>query len=70
MKKIGIVIILIGLGITVFSTIRYFTDRKAMAKEKTEITGDNPLHFTFSPVSGIAIMGIGGIIFWQTYNPR
>lgn len=70
MKKVGIFIILLGLGITIFTTISYFVNRKINVKEKIEITITKPLHFTFSPISGIAIMGIGGIVFWQTYNPQ
>jgi uncharacterized membrane protein YidH (DUF202 family) len=70
MRKIGIVIILLGLGITIFSTIKYLSNRSAVEKEKIEITSNKPFHFTFSPISGLAIMGIGGIVFWQTYNPQ
>jgi ABC-type uncharacterized transport system permease subunit len=70
MKKVGVVIILLGLGITIFTTISYFARRKVIEKVKMEITMNKPFHFTFSPISGIAIMGIGGIIFWQTYNPQ
>ena len=70
MKKIGVVIILLGLGITIFTTISYFTSRKLIESEKVEITMNKPFHFTFSPISGIALMGIGGILFWQTYNPQ
>jgi ABC-type uncharacterized transport system permease subunit len=70
MKKIGIVIILLGLGITVFSTIKFFANRKVTEKEKIEITSNKPIHFTLSPITGMAIMGIGGIVFWQTYNPQ
>lgn len=70
MKKIGVVIILLGLGITIFTTVKYFANRKVIDKQKIEITITKPFHFTFSPISGIAIMGIGGIVFWQTYNPQ
>ena len=70
MKKVGVVIILLGLGITIFTTISYFSNRKIIENKKIEITMNKPFHFTFSPISGIAIMGIGGIVFWQTYNPQ
>ncbi len=68
MRKIGGTIILLGLGITIYSAVKYFASRNVIDQDKTEITSNKPLHFTLSPVSGIAIMGIGGIIFWQTYN--
>ena len=70
MKKIGIIIFLLGLILTVSATITYFTKEKAVTLEKVEIPRKAEHHFKISPVTGIAIMGIGGIIFWQTFNDR
>jgi uncharacterized membrane protein YidH (DUF202 family) len=68
MKKIGIFIILLGIGITVFTTVSFFSTDKDTKVGKVGPTLNLPFHFTLSPVAGIAIMGIGGIVFWQTYN--
>jgi ABC-type uncharacterized transport system permease subunit len=70
MKKIGVIIILLGLGITAFTTISYFSKKKEVELPKTETSGNKSLHLILSPITGIAIMGIGGIVFWQTYNPQ
>jgi hypothetical protein len=70
MKKLGIAIFLIGLALTVFTTITFFTKEKVVNLGKVEITRETKHHLDISPVFGIAIMGIGGIIFWQTYNPQ
>jgi hypothetical protein len=70
MKKIGIVIFVLGLVLTVISTITFFTDEKAVNLGKVEIAGEKEYLFNISPVVGIAIMGIGGIVFWQTYNTQ
>ena len=70
MKKIGVIIILLGLGITIFSTISYFSKKRIAEPEKAEISNAKFLHVTLSPITGIAIIGIGGIVFWQTYNPQ
>jgi uncharacterized membrane protein YidH (DUF202 family) len=68
MKKIGIFIILLGIGITVFTTISFFSTDKDIKLGKLGPILNLPFHFALSPVAGLAIMGIGGIVFWQTYN--
>jgi len=70
MKKISIVVILVGLALTIFTTVTYFTKEKVVDLGKIEISRDKPHSFNWSPVVGIAIMGIGGILFWQTYNEQ
>ena len=65
MKKVGIIIIVIGLALTIFTAITYFTKEKIVDIGKIEITADKPHHFSWSPLIGIAVMGIGGVIFWQ-----
>ena len=68
MRKIGAFIVLLGLGITIFTTFAFFNKEKAADTKKTEIIRIKAFHLTLSPITGIAIMGIGGIVFWQTYN--
>jgi len=71
MKKVGIIIFLLGLTLTVYTSILYFTKEKVVQIEKDEISNDKPNRTKWStPVTGIAIMGIGGILFWQTYNEQ
>jgi len=66
MKKIGIIILLLGLGLTLFTTITYFTKEKVVDVGKVEITRKKPHHLNWSPFIGIAVMGIGGVVLWQT----
>jgi hypothetical protein len=66
MKKIGIFIILLGLALTVFTAITFFTREKVVDFGKVEITRDKPHRLNWSPLIGIAIMGIGGIVLWQS----
>lgn len=68
MKKLGIAIFLLGLGITVFTTIKFFSKEKTEDFKKVEITNKKAIRLNITPIVGIAIMGIGGIVFWQTYN--
>jgi hypothetical protein len=66
MKKAGIVIILIGLGLTIFTAFTFFTKEKVVDIGKVEITRNKPHHLNWSPLIGIAVMGIGGIVLWQS----
>jgi hypothetical protein len=70
MKKISIVVFLIGLVLTVITSITFFTKEKVVDLGKIEISREKPQHVKWSPIVGIAIMGIGGILFWQTYNTQ
>jgi hypothetical protein len=68
MKKIGIIIIIIGLGLTLFSAFTFFSKEKVVDIGKLEITRDKPHHLNWSPLIGIAIMGIGGVCLWRSYK--
>jgi hypothetical protein len=68
MKYTGIVIILIGLGLTIFSAFTFFTEEKVVDIGKLEITRDKPHHLNWSPLIGLAVMGIGGVVLWRSYK--
>ena len=71
MKKVGIIVFLLGLALIVFTAVTSLTKENAEQKGKFEISKDNPEHSKWtSPITGLAIMGIGGILFWQTYNEQ
>lgn len=71
MKKIGIVVFLLGLTLTLFTTVNYLSKEKEAIMNKIELSRNkSDLSKWFSPITGIAIMGIGGILFWQTYNEQ
>jgi hypothetical protein len=65
MKKAGIVVLIIGIGLTIFSAFTFFTKEKVVDIGKVEITRDKPHHLNWSPLIGIAVMGIGGVLLWQ-----
>lgn len=65
MKKIAIVIIIIGLGLTIFTAITFFTKDKIVDIGKLEITTDEPHRLNWSPLVGVAVMVVGGIVFWK-----
>ena len=68
MKTAGIIIILIGLGLTFFTGFTYFTREKVVDIGKIEIVQNKAHHFNMSLLVGIAVMGIGGGVLWQSYK--
>jgi hypothetical protein len=68
MKIAGIIIIIIGLGLTIFTAMTYFTKEKVVDIGKIEITRNEPHNLNWSPLIGIAVMGIGGVILWRSYK--
>jgi hypothetical protein len=68
MKYTGIAIILIGLVLTIVTAFTFFTKEKVVDIGKLEITRDKPHHLNWSPLIGIAVMGIGGVVLWRSYK--
>lgn len=62
MKKIGIIIVILGLALTIFTAITFFTREKVVDIGSLEITANKPHHVSWSPLIGLAVMGIGGVV--------
>lgn len=62
MKKAGIIIILIGLVLTIVTAFTFFTKEKVVDLGAVEITRNKPHNLQWSPLIGIAVMGVGGVI--------
>ncbi len=65
MKKAGIIIILVGLLLTIFTTVSFFTREDIVKIGDLKITANKPHNFKWSPFIGIAIMAVGGVFVWQ-----
>jgi len=62
MKNFGIFIILLGLGLLIFTTFTSFVKEKSAGIGKTEIVRDLPQEFDWYPLVGIGVMGVGAIV--------
>jgi hypothetical protein len=60
MRKIGIFILILGLGLTIFTAITLFTREKVAVIGKVKIITNVPHHLSWSPLIGVAVMAIGG----------
>jgi hypothetical protein len=65
MKKLGFIIVIIGLVLTIFTAITYFTKEKIVDIGPVEITANKPHKVNWSPLLGIAVMGVGGLMIWK-----
>ncbi len=65
MKLTGIVLLVIGILLTIFTTFQYFTKEKVVDIGVLEITANKPHDVSWSPIIGIVVMGIGGLVLWQ-----
>jgi len=70
MKTTGIILIIIGLALTIITTFKFFTKEKVVDLGPIEITTEKPHEINWSPLLGIAVIGIGGVILWQGSKKR
>jgi len=62
MKRVGIVILVIGILITVFTGFNYVTKKKVVDIGNMEIMQDKNHRLTWSPLIGVAVIVIGGAV--------
>ena len=62
-KTIGIIIIVIGLLMTLYTGFNYVTREKVVEIGNVEITADKNNTVTWGPFVGIGVMVIGGVVF-------
>jgi hypothetical protein len=62
MKKVGIIIILVGLVLTIVTAFTFFTKEKVVDLGAVEITRNKPHNLQWSPLIGVAVMGVGGVV--------
>jgi len=66
MKKIGYLLILVGLVLTIFTTVTFFSRERVAKIGDVNITANKRHHLKWSPLVGIAVMAVGGVIAWQS----
>jgi len=66
MKKVGYALILIGLVLTIFTTVTFFSRERVAKIGDINITANKRHNLKWSPLVGIAVMAIGGFVVWQS----
>lgn len=62
MKKAAIIILILGLALTIFTTVTYFTREKVVDIGEIEISANKRHKLNWSPFIGIAVMAVGGVM--------
>ena len=62
MKKTGILIVILGLALTIFTAITFFTREKVVDFGSLKISANKRHHLSWSPLIGLAVMGVGGVV--------
>ena len=70
MKKAGIIILLVGLLMTIYTGFTYFTREKVVDIGKLEITKENRHRVNWQPYVGIGLMIIGGVVLVLGVNRK
>jgi len=70
MKKAGIIILLVGLFMSMYTGFTYFTREKVVDLGKLEITKSNQHSVNWQPYVGIGIMIIGGVVLVLGVNQK
>jgi hypothetical protein len=65
MRTTGILLLIIGLGLTIFTTLDFFTKEKVVEIGSVEITRNKDHLIKWSPIIGIFVMGIGAALLWK-----
>ncbi|MDP4219915.1 MAG: hypothetical protein Q8916_09025 [Bacteroidota bacterium] len=66
MKQAGIALLVLGLALTIVTSFSFSTKKEVVAIGELKVTRDEPHNFNWSPVAGIAVMGIGAVLVWQS----
>ena len=65
MKNAGLVILVIGILLTIYSTFTYFTREKVVDLGSVEITKEREHSVNWSPYVGLVLIAVGGLVMWK-----
>lgn len=66
MKTTGIVLLIVGLLLTIFTSFSFFTKEEVLDVGKVEINADKKQTVNWSPIVGVILMVVGGVVLWQS----
>lgn len=68
MKQLGIIIIVLGLGLTIFTVVPIVTEKKVVDIGPIEVNKKTDHKGNWSPFIGVAVAIIGAGILWKSKN--
>jgi len=65
MKTAGYILIVLGVLLTIYTAFTFFTKKKVLDVGPVEVTKEEPHTVSWTPLIGLAVIGVGGILVWQ-----
>jgi drug/metabolite transporter (DMT)-like permease len=62
MKTAGLVILIIGLIMTIYTGFQFVTQEKVLDLGSVEVTKEKERDARWSPLIGVAVMAVGGVM--------
>lgn len=62
MKKAGIIILILGLVLTLVTTVTFFTREKVVDMGEIQISANKRHKLNWSPFIGLGVMAVGGVL--------
>jgi uncharacterized membrane protein YidH (DUF202 family) len=66
MKTTGIVLLIVGLLLTIYTSFSFFRKEKIIDIGNVEVSADKKENVNWSPIVGVIIMVVGGVVLWQS----
>lgn len=66
MKTTGIVLLIAGILLTIYTSFSFFRKEKVLDVGKVEITADKKETVNWSPIIGVILIVAGGVVLWQS----
>lgn len=63
MKKVGIIVMVVGLAITLITGFSFVTREKVVDLGDLQVSRNKNHSIAWSPIAGIVVMAVGGGIF-------
>jgi hypothetical protein len=70
MKTVGIILVVIGLGFSIFTGFTFFTTEKVVEVAGLEITREKPHHVSVPLIASIALIGVGGVLIFMSSKKK
>jgi len=64
MKKVGIIVMVLGLAITLITGFNFVTREKVVDLGDLQVSKNKNHSIAWSPIAGIVVMAVGGGIFY------
>lgn len=65
MKTTGIVLLIVGFLLTIFTSFSFFQKEEVLDIGNIEVNADKKKNVNWSPYVGVIIMVVGGVVLWQ-----